>query len=67
LTLDRLKKLKDAKWPQTVSKLCARLLRICVSNCLNKRDEPSLEFALDCRRRCWKLRIREYKGQKICP
>ncbi|TNE51335.1 MAG: serine/threonine protein kinase [Deltaproteobacteria bacterium] len=64
---DAMKSPSRDKWPVTVSKLCAKLLAICVRRCLSTSAQPTLSFARRCRKNCWRTRIVSFKGQTVCP
>lgn len=64
---DSLRAPSKDRWPVTVSKLCAKLLAICVRRCLKSSAQPTLSFAVRCRKNCWRTRIVSFKGQTVCP
>lgn len=55
------------QWPLPVSGRCAKLLQICEQSCTKKRIIVTLTFRNTCRLACWKTRIIQFKGLKICP
>ncbi len=68
LSAPRIRELSKARWPLQVSKQCATLLAICVRHCLKSQGQPTLSFAISCRRRCWKMRrLFKIKGEAVCP
>lgn len=58
----------EKRWPVPVTQRCAKLLTICVGQCMKRRDQPTLAYAIECRRNCWKMRrLFKLRGESICP